>query len=77
MQVILVPIFLFVIVLPWVIAHHRKHYLKKKITLVLVGSFLLSMVLVVFPLTKELGSVFWILGWVISLIMSFLKNKVV
>ncbi len=74
-QTTLVIFFLFLIILPWVIAHHRKHYRKKYVIALLVGSFIISLVLVAIPPVASIGGWLWMVGWLAAFILSLTKNS--
>lgn len=76
-QTLLVTFFLALMALPIAIAYHRQHYRRKQIIAIFAGSFVLSIVLVMFPVTKEIGGWLWLVGWLIALILSFTKNKTI
>lgn len=48
---------------------------KKQIIYIFAGSFVLSIVLIMFPDTKDIGGWLWTVGWLMALILIFTKNK--
>ncbi len=75
MQTALTLLFLTLMALPIAIAHHRSHYRKKQIIYIFAGSFALSILLVMFPITSDIGGWLWLVGWAIALILSLTKSK--